>query len=107
MVHQDGGRDIASSRTVSAQWLRCKDNVPIATPTLVFSALSRVRPIFWQSVPHPPAALTKRTSAHLGEYSLSSHSSKLRITAKGVAASRPPSTGMITPEIQRDSSLAK
>ena len=35
------------------------------------------------------------------------HSSKLRITARGVAASRPPSTGMITPEIQRDSSLAK
>ena len=35
------------------------------------------------------------------------HSSKLRITAKGVAASRPPSTGMTTPEIQRDSSLAK
>ena len=35
------------------------------------------------------------------------YSSKLPITAKGVAASRPPSTGMITPEIQRDSSLAK
>ena len=35
------------------------------------------------------------------------HSSKFPITANGVAASRPPSTGMITPEIQRDSSLAK
>jgi hypothetical protein len=35
------------------------------------------------------------------------HSSKLPTTANGVAASRPPSTGMTTPEIQRDSSLAK
>ena len=38
---------------------------------------------------------------------ISVHSSKLRITANGVAANNPPSTGMITPEIQRDSSLAK
>ena len=67
MVHQDGGRDIASSRTVSAQWLRRKDNVPIATPTLVLSALSRMRPIFWQSVRLSPAALANRTAAHLAE----------------------------------------
>ena len=67
MIHQDGGRDIASIRTVSAQWLRRKDNVPISTPTLVVSTLSPMRFIIWQSVPHPPAALTKRTSAHLGD----------------------------------------
>ena len=67
MIHQDGGRDIASIRTVSAQWLRRKDNVPISTPTLVVSALSRMWPIFWQSVRLPPAALANRTAAHLTE----------------------------------------
>ena len=38
------------------------------TPRLVVSTLSRMRSIIWQSVPHPPAALTKRTAAPLGEF---------------------------------------
>ena len=107
VVHQVRRSDLTTLGAVAAQWLGCQDSVANPTPPLVVSTLSRMRSIIWQSVSHPPAALTKRTAAHLGDILSPSHSSKLPITAKGVAASRPPSTGMITPEIQRDSSLAK
>ena len=53
-------------------------------------------------------AKVKRDSHRLHRvYCSSPHSPKFPNTANGVAASRPPSTGITTPEIHLDSSLAK
>ena len=56
---------MASLDTVSARWLRRKDSVSNATPILIVSALSHMRPIFWTTVQLPPAALARSTAAHL------------------------------------------
>ena len=50
---------------------------------------------------------TATRAANINRSQSNSSSSKCPETARGVAASSPPSTGITTPEIQRDSSLAK